>query len=89
MRLWTLFGPLSAFGLAGAAPCNILLLCCFCLLLCHFIDTLLEQPAYAQLAPRLQVSHCFGASNAPADAASRNYTNALAAIGSALGVVPG
>ena len=50
------------------------------------LDALLETPEYAALAPRLLISHCAGAGNPLADAASRGYDDVLAVLGEALGV---
>ena len=50
------------------------------------LDALLDTSEYAALAPRLLVSHCAGAGNPLADAASRGYADVLAVLGDALGV---
>ena len=50
------------------------------------LDALVATREYQELAPRLLVSHCAGAGNPLADAASRGYADVLAALGAALGV---
>ena len=50
------------------------------------LDALVATREYQELAPRLLVSHCAGAGNPLADAASRGYAGVLAALGAALGV---
>ena len=50
------------------------------------LDALVATREYQELAPRLLVSHCAGAGNPLADAASRGYADVLTALGAALGV---
>ena len=50
------------------------------------LDALMLSPLYQAVAPRLGVSHLFGAGNILGDAASRGYDETLQAVASALGV---
>jgi len=50
------------------------------------LDALLETREFASLAPRLLCTHCAGAGNPLADAASRDYADTLTALSRALGV---
>ena len=47
------------------------------------LDALAATREYQELAPRLLVSHCAGAGNPLADAASRGYADVLSALGAA------
>ena len=50
------------------------------------LSALHDSPIYKELAPRLGVSHLFGAANILSDAASRGYDETLQSVAKALGV---